>query len=367
MTSTDLNLRKFTTIALQGLLITVVASSLVLLFTSSGDTLQQLRENVRWPLVPLLALPVLLSWTCNGLRFHLMCRCIGHPLSIRRSWAIAVSSEFGVAASPGGVGGTAVRLGFLKKSGVPFVYGGALLAADIFLDILFFACITPFALYALLPCMSFEAADFSRGWHPATLLVLLVPAAGLAFRRPLIRWLQKQKPIRKCRLAERLRDVRKKGMHGFRQGRTALALIFRNHRIVLVLNFLLTAVQFTSRYSVLPLAIWLLGIPVNPLPLIVMQGALYMVSMVVVAPGGGGSVEALAAVALPQLLPTHLVGVAILLWRLFTYHFYLLCGGAVFTVTFRKLIGAEASVAQPEPLVPAPATACSVMDDATSV
>ena len=37
-------------------------------------------------------------------------------------------------------------------------------------------------------------------------------------------------------------------------------------------------------------------------------------------------------------MPANLVGVAILLWRLFTYHFYLLFGGTVFAATFKRLM-----------------------------
>lgn len=332
------NLRKFTAIAIQGVAATAVASSLVLLFTSDAETLRELRGGVNWTRVPLLALPVFVSWTCNGLRFWLMSRCIVAPLTLRRAWSVAVSSEFGVAASPGGVGGTAVRLGFLKKSGISFVHGGSLLAADVFLDILLFACITPFALYALLQYIPLDQAAPARDWNPVWLLLLLIPVALFALRKQLFQSVRKNKQMQKHRMAGRLRLARQKALHGFRQGKTATALIFKNHRDVLLANFLLTALQFTARYSILPLAIWMLGIPVNPLPLIVMQGTLYMVSMLVVAPGGGGSVEMLAAVALPQLMPTHLVGVAILLWRLFTYHFYLLFGGAVFAATFRKLM-----------------------------
>lgn len=338
MNEQGINIRRFAVIAAQGLVITMVVSSLVLLFTSSSDTLHQLRENVRWPLVPLLALPVLLSWTCNSLRFFLMCRSLGHPLSFARAWAIAVSFEFGVAASPGGVGGTAIRLGFLKKTGLSFVHGGALLAADLFIDLLFFAMVTPFAFLVLLHSLNIAQLDFSHGFNPVWLLLLLVPVALYAFRQQLYRQFEKQDVFLKYRLGARIRIAQQKLRHGFQQGRSAIALIFKNHRATLALNLLLTAVQITCRYSVLPLAIWMLGVPVNPLPLILIQGVLFMIGMAVVAPGGGGSVEVLAALALNQFMPVHLVGVAILLWRFFTYHFYLLCGGAVFAVTFRRLM-----------------------------
>jgi uncharacterized protein (TIRG00374 family) len=214
----------------------------------------------------------------------------------------------------------------------------------VFLDMLFFALITPFALAALVRYV--DPASLGADWNPLWLLLLLVPAALHLFRKQLFRSMKGYAVFRKYRLAGRLRLVHRKALHGFRQGKIATLLIFRNHRGALLLNFLLAALQFSSRYSVLPLAILLLGIPVDPLPLIIMQGALYMISMAVVAPGGGGSVEILAAVALPRLMPVHLVGVAILLWRIFTYHVYLLFGGMVFGILFRKLMRPDGS-AQP--------------------
>lgn len=333
----EFSLRKWTTIALQGLVVSIVVSALVLLFTSSGDTLQLMREHVRWPLVPLLALPVFVSWGCNGLRFHLMCRCIDHPIALSRAWAIAVSSEFGIAATPGGIGGTATRLGFLKRSGISYVHGASLLAADLFLDLIFFLLIIPFALAALLRYLDWKQLVLSREPNPAWLLIILLLAALLLGGKPLYRAIRRRPFIRKYRLDGRSRLARRNLTRGFRQGRIAIALIFRHHRPALLINLLLTAVQFTSRYSVLPLTIWMLGIPVNPLPLILIQGVLFMIGIAVVAPGGGGSVEALAAFALGPFVPVHLIGVAILLWRFFTYHFYLLFGGAVFAATFKRL------------------------------
>ncbi|MDF7808176.1 lysylphosphatidylglycerol synthase transmembrane domain-containing protein [Pontiellaceae bacterium B12219] len=338
MKQAALNTRTFITIAIQGLVITVVVSSLVLLVTSSGDTLEQVRKHLNMRTVPLLALPIIISWTCNGLRFWLMCRCIQQPIPLFRAWAIAVSSEFATAASPGGVGGTAVRLGFLKKSGLSFVQGGSLLAADVALDLLFFLLIIPFALYALLHCFSINTATFSKPWNLYWLLLLLVPIGLALNHRRIFQTLEKHPAYQKYRLKGKLRLGLKKLKHSLQQGRNSIVLIFKNHKGILWVNFALSALQFSARYSVLPLAILLLGIPVNPFPLLVMQGALYMISMLVVAPGGGGSVEVLAAVALPQLMPVHLVGVAILLWRLFTYHFYLLFGGMVFARTFKKLM-----------------------------
>ncbi|MBN2703389.1 MAG: flippase-like domain-containing protein [Pontiellaceae bacterium] len=331
------NLGKYAGLAVQGLALTIMVSSCVMFYTTSDETLRELRTQVKWPLVPLLAIPVLLSWICNGTRFYLMTRCIGHSLPWFRAVAIAISSEFGIAASPGGLGGAAIRLGFLKKSGISIVHGGALMTADLFIDKLLFIIATPFALSILVH--RFDGASMAVNWKP--LLALLIPPLVVAvlfgIRRHGFRMLRQHGLLQSLRLEGRVRLARRNLLHGFRQGRSAIGLIFRNHRKSVLINTLLSGTQIACRYSVLPLAIGLLGISVNPVPLILIQGILFFISILAVAPGGGGSVELLAALALSKLMPLHLVGVAVLLWRLFTYHFYLVFGGMVFAATFRRL------------------------------
>tara|TARA_E500000178_G_scaffold149075_1_gene148714 strand:+ start:7427 stop:8452 length:1026 start_codon:yes stop_codon:yes gene_type:complete len=328
---------QFIKIGMQGLALTITASALVLLFTSSDQTFHLLRQNIKPSHLPLLALPIFISWVCNGTRFWLMSRCINTPLSYRRSLAIAIASEFGIAASPGGVGGTAVRLSFLKKSGISFSDGGALLAADIFLDMLFFSLLTPFALITLFRQLPAEHIWQLNAPSPNFLYILILPLFLYLNRNRIHLELKKRPFYQHYRLAARLRLWKQNLIESFNKGKTAATRIFSEHRGHLCLNLLLTALQFCSRYSVLPIAIWLLGSHLNPLPLIFIQGLLYLIGMLVIAPGGGGSIEILAAIILPRFISVELTGVTILLWRFFTYHFYLLIGGTIFSITFRKL------------------------------
>lgn len=337
MNEKEPQLNTFIKIGLQGLVLTVAASTVVILFTSSDQTFHLLRQNIRLSHLPLLAIPILISWICNGTRFWLMSRCIHKPLSYRRSVAIAIASEFGIAASPGGVGGTAVRLSFLKKSGIPYSDGGALLAADIFLDVLFFSLLAPFAIITL-----FQQLPSEPNWQlntpsPHLLYLLLIPLLLYLNRNRLHLTLKKRSFYQHYRLAARLRVWKQKLIESFQNGKAATRRIFSQHRGHLCINLLLTALQFCSRYSVLPISIWLLGSNISPLPLIFIQGMLYLIGMVVIAPGGGGSIEILAAIILPRFISIELTGVTILLWRFFTYHFYLLVGGTIFSITFRKL------------------------------
>jgi uncharacterized protein (TIRG00374 family) len=83
--------------------------------------------------------------------------------------------------------------------------------------------------------------------------------------------------------------------------------------------------------------IWSLGIELNPLPLMAAQGLLFMISLLVVVPGGGGSVELLSAVLLPGFVPSAVVGIVVAMWRMFTYYLYVVGGALVFFYVSRNL------------------------------
>jgi uncharacterized membrane protein YbhN (UPF0104 family) len=75
---------------------------------------------------------------------------------------------------------------------------------------------------------------------------------------------------------------------------------------------------------------------VAALPLMALQGALFFNGMLVVLPGGGGSIEILSGVLLPLFAPLAAVGPAVVIWRIFTYHLYVVVGGAAFWRSLRS-------------------------------
>lgn len=81
------------------------------------------------------------------------------------------------------------------------------------------------------------------------------------------------------------------------------------------------------------------------LPLMLLQGCLFFISLLVVVPGGGGSVELLSGAVLPLFAPVALVGPAVLLWRVATYHLYVLAGGATLWLVSRGERGAVVGAA----------------------
>lgn len=329
---------------LQGVALAGVATVGVFLFTVRADTWAHLRTFNPWWL-PLLVGMVGIAWLCNGARVWLFCRALGHRLPYRTALQASLSQEFGVAATPAGIGGAVIRLTLLKRAGVPVAHGGSMLASDAAIDALFFALLAPFAAWVMLHDALFarllarldgRAVLPLAGGAVAAAVVLVVLLRSARFHRG-IEWLAGMTRFgRSRRLPARHRFLRRAVARTLRRMREALALLWGRRKSALVLNFLLAALQWTCRYSLLPLILWAVHTPVNPVPLFLAQGLLFMLSMLVVVPGGGGAVEVLAALILPAFVPVALVGAVLLLWRLLTFHLYLLGGGTAFFLAVRQ-------------------------------
>jgi glycosyltransferase 2 family protein len=333
-----LNQRRMIRFVLQGVALGAVATVLVFVFTAREETFEQLRQFSLLYL-PLLFGMVVTAWACNGARVWLMCRAAGHRLRYRQAIAVSLSTEFGIAATPAGVGGTVIRLTLLRQAGVPLTVAGSLLAADAAVDIVFFGLLSPFAVYVLLKDgLLSRLLDEPTGFD--ALLVLAgfaaVVAGGVmllrseAFHRVLSRLLGATEFGRRKRLPARHRHLRFAVRRGLRRVSGSLVFLWTHRKGALLLNLSIASIQWCCRYMLLPVILFSFGSHVNPLPLFLVQGVLFALSLLVVAPGGGGSVELLTAFILPGLVSYGLVGVVVVVWRFFSYHLYVLGGGTMF-------------------------------------
>lgn len=330
--------------ALQALTLGILASTLVFFYTVEPETYEALR-NFHWGWLLAIFPLIFLAWVCNGLRVFILSRSLGYPLTFRQSLCISLSFEFGVAATPAGVGGTIIRLGLLRRAGIPIAHGTSMLAIDVAVDTIFFIVIMPFAIAAILHQEALmPALETIHGED--VLLMLGVPVLFLAVMVWLvysgwflwgIRMMARWPWARRHHLPGRVRWLEwrfEKDFHKMKQG---IHHLYKLRFEVLLLNFSLACVQWVCRYGVLPALLLIFGAPINPFLLMLIQGLLFTLSLLVVLPGGGGAVEVLTLVVLTGLMPPHLVGLVVLLWRFFTYHLYLMGGGLTFFYALANL------------------------------
>ncbi len=330
--------------AVQGAALAVLATVGVVLFYTDPVTFEHLRR-IGWEMKTALLSMIVFAWLCNGMRVRLLTHSLGYRLSYIQSLSVSLSSEFGIAATPAGMGGAAIRLTLLKRAGVPLAHGTSMLAMDVALDSLFFLLLLPFAFYSIAQNAKIRALIGTV--EPAQWLAVLAGfvlgfaliAGTIRSRRfhKILKILIHHSTLRRYRLPARFRLVRWKTIGGWHQMMEGFVHLLHLKWGSVLLTFGCASLQWICRYSILPLLLYGLNVPCDPVLFFLLQGLLFTGSLLLVLPGGGGGVEVSAAIVLRQVIPPYLVGVVILLWRFFTYHLYLLGGGSMFLWTCARL------------------------------
>jgi uncharacterized protein (TIRG00374 family) len=336
-----LTLQKLFRYALQGTVLGVVAMVGVLLFTAAPETIQELK-NFPLAYLPLLFGLICCSWMLSGSRIWLLTRSLGYSLSYRRAIAVVLSMEFGISASPAGMGGPVILVSLLRGSGIPLASSASILAADMGVDAIFFLVFTPIGLVVLLkqPIWSSLRGDVGNVSLGVILIIFImfgVMALGLVFGKKVRQRVERSPLGKKYRLAARFRHLRYKTKSNLRSSWEAILFLYRHRRLTLIANFILSIVQWFCRYAILPLIVLAFAGVKNPIPLLLIQCFLFTFGLMLVLPGGGGGIEVVTPLIIRHYVPLTLVGVVLILWRFFTYHLNILVGGTVFILSWNRL------------------------------
>ena len=336
--ATSPKIGKYLRYGLQGVTLCILATAVILFLTVEKETWTHI-EQFNWWFAPIILSAIFIAWLCNGGRIWINSRALGHQLRYRQAISVSMSTEFGIAASPAGMGGTAIRLYLLKKAHVPITTSASMLAADVVVDLAFFGLLTPIAIFFIVRDKNWaQMFNDLPGWQ--MILAIGLVLTGIAFMvlffqtglwAKVIHSIANATPHgRKQRWPGKFRHFRWELKRSMRRTWLITRFLFRKRRTALLINFCFASVQWLCRYGALPLILLAFGSLKNPFPLLFIQGFLFLFAMLMFLPGGGGGVEVATTLILGHFVPGTMVGLVILLWRFCTYHLYLLGGGAVF-------------------------------------
>jgi len=298
----------------------------------------------REPIFLLLALVLaLIPWGTDSLRLHLWSGILlPGRIPLKRCLASVLGSELGAALSPTAVGGLPVRIGLLMREGVPAGRAGALAGIKVTEDALFFALALPAALL-LLPAHSErelmalarrlgrgEFAVASLPWREILTLALpgiLLVTALLLGLRTLGRFLPGLRTRGTALVTADPAEgvVRRADLVPLGASRPRMA-VFAG------LSFLLTAIQWLARYSVLSAVLASFNLPVEPLLLWISQWVVFTAMTAVPTPGAAGGAEAIFVLTYAGHLPAHLLLGVGLAWRTMTFYLLLATGAILLPV-----------------------------------
>lgn len=277
----------------------------------------------------------LFPWITNATRMWLWARFMGLPLGWRDTLGVTLGGELAGSVVPTSSGNEVMRWGIFVQKGVPQGKAISIITLGWLEDSLFFVLAVPVAVVLSraweLPVL--RAVGRQAQGKAALILVVAVAvllALRLAWGAVLIGTLGEGPRRRGLRWTARVRRRLSRTLADVREVRRLV--VARGKRLFL-LTWLITAVQWSCRYSVVTALACFLApdAHVDPVLFFLLQWVVFTAMNFVPTPGGSGGAEAAFVLVYSALLPASVIGIATAGWRFLTFYVQLALGSVIFT------------------------------------
>ena len=265
---------------------------------------------------------IFVCWYLNAAKLRVLLAGRSGRLTRLQSMGVIMAVEFAICATPGGAGGYLTLIAIMKQRGLRPAETTAVFAVDQMIDmVFFFVSMLLIGLYTVMTAIQLPS-----------MTVLAVPLALMAVALSALIYAGRHHErmlhhiagfLKLCHVSS---PRRRSWMRRLLVFRNALRTTLKMPRHLLLQAFLFGVMHWLVRYTVLYLALYGLGHEVN-------WGYTYLVQMVSMAagqitllPGGAGGAEFTSMFMLDRIVGHDTAAAAILIWRLVTYHFYLIAG-----------------------------------------
>ena len=275
---------------------------------------------------------IVTSWLARAVKLHLLLlRLNVHP-RFARTLAISLATDFAFISTPGGVGGYAASVYYLRRAGTSVSGAATITAADQGLDLLFFVLVLPVAGIALI-WSDLPQTLAILGFASSAGMIALALGALLA-RRKLWAWLFGTDTIsaRWPRLKRKQQALREFLV----SLRANTGLLLTGGPAFLCGVFALTALQWLTRYGVLWLVLLLLGHRVSFALILLLQSLVLHAALWTGVPAGGGGAELGLSATLAAWVPATSIATALLLWRMATLYICMAAGAVAIAALARR-------------------------------
>ena len=307
----------------------LVVLVIILFFTINANTIEYLKKVNPWFLL-LAFLTHILTMCFWAMRVKKMAGSLGYPIKFLYSLNLVFANLLAAAVTPAQAGGEPVRVHELYKAKVPLGDATAIVIMERVLDGVALAALAAFAMFALteewksLGTIS-DIMVFITWIFVAGCLVLFY----LAVRRPDVMkrmadkaarfFTRKWEPAKVTHLLERI----EKEIANFH---AAVIKFVRSAKSGLLWGFLFTLLYWVSEIVTASLILMGLGQPPLFFESFVIQLILAILMMLPLTPGSSGIAEVGATSMYALFLPSAIVGVFVVLWRVVLYYFNIALG-----------------------------------------
>ncbi len=276
-------------------------------------------SNPKPSIIAFCFVTLLAHWVFPVLRFKLLCSFQGLQLTFFTSFMVHLSAIFGALTMPGNAGGAPALIFALRKLGLPFGAGFAVIAQLTLLDLAYFSFLVPLSIF-----YAFHIELLSL---PTTALSLVIVLSTLFFLvgvllsffpklgKYLLSYFGKLKWVQ---------ALTKRVNQNYRQSISRFGAISLTQRLSL---HLLTMLSWLTRSAFLWGLLILFDVHTLLINILASLNIINLLSNFMPTPGGSGFVEIAIGWSLrvEEADPTLIAG-PILLWRLLTYYINFLFG-----------------------------------------
>lgn len=318
------------------LLVSISFSTLVmagvLYFTVDETTIEYLSRVNPFYLV-LAALLHIVSLGFWALRIQKMSGSLGYRVNFRHCLNLVLANMLVAAVTPSQAGGEPVRVHELYRAGVPVGDATAVVIMERILDGIVLGGLGAFAMLFLGSYWSSLTSGFSgvsimmyAAWISVTLFVLvfIYSVKNPDYLKRALKWMSRWVDRRwHLKRLESLLETIDREVDNFNKG----LVKFVNHgKSGLVWGMFFTLLFWFSEFIIASLILMGLGQPPFLIESFVVQLVIAIIMMIPLTPGGSGVAELTATSLYSLFVPSSIVGVFVLLWRLILYYLNILLG-----------------------------------------
>ncbi len=321
------------------LIITVISITAILIVTVKKETFSSLKQVS--PLFLTLTLSVcLFRMYLECLRLQTLTWAFGNPIDLRSSAEFTIGGYF-LSLTPFGAGGLPLQVYILKKKKFSFGESGAVIALRGITSLIAFA----FGIPILLSSRSvFDGAGIRilSGYLITLYAILIILLVLVLIKTDWVKYqLSRFSNFLTChgkgklaRLVNKFSNELEKFKFGFKE-------CWSKGRYKLILTIIISVISLFFYVLIAPLLFRGIGIIAPVIKTAIIQLILTFTLMFVPTPGGSGIAEG-AGFALFKGICTkqELLGIYVVLWRLFTYYIGVIIGGFII---LRMLVGNKTS------------------------
>ena len=287
-----------------------------------------LSATLHFPLAGYAALLGLIaaSWCCRAMKLQMLLHRFAVPARFARMLGISLATDFAFMTTPGGVGGYAASVYYLRRAGASASGAAAITAADQGMDVIFFVLALPLAGLCLI-ISNMIGSDAPRALSTVAFatsaMIVLLTIVALLGRHKLGAWFA---GISFSDRRPRLKSAHQAALTFLATLRSDAQLVRAGGPGFLFNIFALTALQQLTRYAILWLALLLLGHPVAFLLMFLLQMFVLQAAIWTGIPSGAGGAELGLTATLTAWVPAPSLATALLLWRIATLYVALIAG-----------------------------------------